>query len=263
MVMHSKDISSVRTSQKYDAGLFCKNLSRQISGNWIWSKINLHLAPGNKLALTGSSGSGKSLLLRTLAGLDVIESGPSGETGSINFDGKSLYEWEMPRYRTRVCYIPQNPVFFDETVETNLKRVFSLKVNQNRHYDRKKILAWLEQFSLSDAAAITSENVDVFEFLQRPAKDLSGGESQITALLRVLQIEPQVLLLDEPTASMDAELTKRFENLLDTWQKGNPEKNLDIGNTTPQRSWIWVSHNPDQLRRMCHDTHCLESVNGK
>ena len=138
--MHSTDISSVRTSQKSDAGLSCKNLSRQISGNCIWSNINLHLEPGKKLALTGSSGSGKSLLLRTLAGLDIIESASYGETGSINFNGKSVYEWEMPLYRTKVSYIPQNPVFFDETVETNLKRVFQLKANQNRHYDRKKIL---------------------------------------------------------------------------------------------------------------------------
>jgi ABC-type cobalt transport system, ATPase component len=56
--------------------------------------------------------------------------------------------------------------------------------------------------------------------LQRPAKDLSGGEAQITALLRVLQLEPQVLLLDEPTASLDAKLTGRFENLLEKMAKG-------------------------------------------
>ena len=154
--MHSTDISSVRTSQKSDAGLSCNNLSRQISGSWIWSKINLHLAPGDKLALSGSSGSGKSLLLRTLAGLDVIESAPSGETGTINFDGISLHDWEMPQYRTKVSFIPQNPVFFDETVETNLKRAFQLKAHQHRRYDQKQILAWLEQFSLPTTAGNSS-----------------------------------------------------------------------------------------------------------
>ena len=260
--MHSTDISSVRTSQKSDAGLSCKNLSRQISGNWIWSKINLHLAPGDKLALSGSSGSGKSLLLRTLAGLDVIESGLSGETGTINFDGISLHDWEMPQYRTKVSYIPQNPVFFDETVETNLKRAFQLKAHQHRHYDQKQILAWLEHFSLPTAAGNSSGVGDYSEFLQRPAKDLSGGEAQITALLRVLQLEPQVLLLDEPTASLDAELTGRFENLLEKWQKELPDSNSDTANTKPQRAWIWVSHNPDQLQRMCRNMFSLESENG-
>ena len=260
--MHSTDISSVRTSQKSDAGLSCKNLSRQISGNWIWSKINLHLAPGDKLALSGSSGSGKSLLLRTLAGLDVIESAPSGETGTINFDGISLHNWEMPQYRTKVSYIPQNPVFFDETVETNLKRAFQLKAHQHRRYDQKQILAWLEQFSLPTAAGNSSGIGDYSEFLQRPAKDLSGGESQITALLRVLQLEPQVLLLDEPTASLDAVLTGRLEYLLEKWQKELPDSNSDTANTKPQRAWIWVSHNPDQLQRMCRNMFSLESENG-
>lgn len=260
--MHSTDISSVRTSQKSDAGLSCKNLSRQISGNWIWNKINLHLAPGDKLALSGSSGSGKSLLLRTLAGLDVIESAPSGETGTINFDGISLHDWEMPQYRTKVSYIPQNPVFFDETVETNLKRAFQLKAHQHRRYDQKQILAWLEQFSLPTAAGNSSGVGDYSEFLQRPAKELSGGEAQITALLRVLQLEPQVLLLDEPTASLDTVLTGRFEYLLEKWQKELPDSNSDTANTKPQRAWIWVSHNPDQLRRMCRKTFSLESENG-
>ena len=74
-VMHSTDIPSRRTSQKSDSVLSGENLSRQVSGNRIWSKINIHLNPGERLALTGSSGSGKSLLLRTLAGLDVIDSG--------------------------------------------------------------------------------------------------------------------------------------------------------------------------------------------
>ena len=260
--MHSTDISSVRTSQKSDAGLSCNNLSRQISGSWIWSKINLHLAPGDKLALSGSSGSGKSLLLRTLAGLDVIESAPSGETGTINFDGISLHDWEMPQYRTKVSYIPQNPVFFDETVETNLKRAFQLKAHQHRRYDQKQILAWLEQFSLPTAAGNSSGVGDYSEFLQRPAKDLSGGEAQITALLRVLQLEPQVLLLDEPTSSMDVELTKLFEKLLEKWQREIPENQTNSPNSTPQRAWIWVSHNPDQLRRMCRNMFSLESENG-
>ena len=261
-MMHSTGIPSSRTSQKSDPVLSGENLSRQVSGIRIWNNINIHLNPGERLALTGSSGSGKSLLSRPLTGLDVIDAGPSGEYGSIIFEGKSLHEWEMPQYRTRVSYISQHPSFFDETVEANFKRVFHLKVHQNRQYDRKKILAWLEQLPLS---VITTENTgggDYSEFLNRPAKDLSGGEAQITALLRVLQLEPQVLLLDEPTAFQDTELTRFFEKLLENWQNGLLENHPDSSYASFQRAWIWVSHNAEQLRRMCRNTFCLDTDNG-
>jgi len=68
------------------------------------------------LALSGTSSDGKSLLLGTLAVLDVLEKVPPGEKDSISFSGKSMAEWEMPQYHTR-SYVPQNPAFPDETVE--------------------------------------------------------------------------------------------------------------------------------------------------
>ena len=178
-VMHSTDIPSMRTSQKSDPVLSGENLSRQVSGNRIWSKINIHLNPGERLALTGSSGSGKSLLLRTLAGLDVIDSGPSGEYGSINFEGKSLHEWEMPQYRTKVCYISQHPAFFDETVEANFKRVFHLKVHQNRQYDREKILTWLEQLPLPAITTVNTGGGDYSEFCNVPQKTFPEGKHRL------------------------------------------------------------------------------------
>jgi len=72
-VMYSMDITYRRTSQISDPVLSCENLSRQVSGNWIWSNITIYLNPGARLALTEFSGSGISLLLRTLDGLDAID----------------------------------------------------------------------------------------------------------------------------------------------------------------------------------------------
>ncbi len=97
--MHSKDTYSIGTSQKSKLLLQVKNISRKVSGNWIWKNMNFDLYEGQRIALSGTSGSGKNILLRTLAGLDVLEKGPSGEEGSINFSGKSITEWEMPEYR--------------------------------------------------------------------------------------------------------------------------------------------------------------------
>ena len=133
--MHSKDTYSSGTSQKSKLLLQVKNISRKVSGKWIWENISFDLYEEQRIAISGTSGSGKSMLLRTLAGLDVIEKGPSGEEGSIIFSGKSISEWKMPEYRIRIGYVPQYPSFPDKTVEECFKRVFSFKVNQNKFYD--------------------------------------------------------------------------------------------------------------------------------
>ena len=77
--MHSKDTSSLGTSQKSELLLQVNNLSRKVSGNWIWENISFELPSGQRLALSGTSGSGESMLLRNLAELDVFEKGPSGK----------------------------------------------------------------------------------------------------------------------------------------------------------------------------------------
>ena len=261
--MHFKDTSSTGTSQKLELMLHVKNLSRKVSGNWIWVNISFELSAGQRLALSGTSGSGKSMLLKTLAGLDVLEKGPSGEEGSISLSGKSMAEWKMPEYRTRIGYVPQHQAFPDETVEECFKRVFTLKANQNKFYDREKILLWLEQLSLSDTGKNNADKGDFRELLNHPVRELSGGEAQVVAIFRVLQLDPQVLLLDEPTASMDSELARLMEDLLKKWHKCSAEIFPAPTGPQAQRAWIWVSHNPEQLTRMCGHTYSLDTVDGK
>lgn len=260
--MHSKDTSSPGTSQKSELLLHVKNLSRKVSGNWIWENISFELSAGQRLALSGTSGSGKSMLLRTLAGLDVLEKGPSGEEGSISFSGKSITEWKMPEYRTKIGYVTQHPAFLDATVEECFKRVFTLKANQNKYYNREKILLWLEQLSFP-AGKNNSDKGDLTELLNRPARELSGGEAQVVAIFRALQLDPQVLLLDEPTASMDTELVRLMEDLLEKWRKCSADIFPAPTGQQAQRAWIWVSHNSEQLTRSCRQTYSLDANDGK
>ena len=261
--MHSKDTSSPGTSQKSELLLYVKNLSHKVSGNWIWENISFELSAGQRLALSGTSGSGKSMLLRTLAGLDVLEKGPSGEEGSISLFGKSMAEWKMPEYRTRIGYVPQHQAFPDETVEECFKRVFTLKANQNKFYDREKILLWLEQLSLPDTCKNNSDKGDFTELLNHPARELSGGEAQVVAIFRALQLDPHVLLLDEPTTSMDTELARLMEDLLEKWHKCSAEIFPAPTGQHAKRAWIWISHNTEQLTRMCGQTYSLDADDGK
>ena len=143
-----------------------------------------------------------------------------------------------------------------------MKRIFRLKAHQHLQYEREKILKWLKELVLPLTSSNSSGIADPSEFLKRPAKELAGGEAQIAALLRVLQLEPHVLLLDEPTSSLDTELTKLFEKLLVKWQTKIPEKQQNPPISTNRRAWIWVSHNPEQLQRMCSRTFRLDRENG-
>jgi putative ABC transport system ATP-binding protein len=77
-------------------------------------------------------------------------------------------------------------------------------------------------------------------FLSKQGRDLSGGEMQITALLRAIQLEPQILMLDEPTSALDQATTEAVERCVNQWQR---EADKD-------RSLVVVSHDTEQVRRM-------------
>lgn len=197
------------------------NLGRKINSQWLWRGINLILRPGMRLGLVGATGTGKSLLLRTLAGLDSVDE------GEIKLGDRSLTEYFIPQYRSLVAYLPQRPALFEGTVESNLKLVYNLSVHHQKHYHPQRVENWFVALGRSP------------DFLHKPAETLSGGESQLVALVRALQLDPVFLLLDESTASLDPKTTSQVESLIDHWLRENP-----------RRACIWTSHDPDQINRV-------------
>ena len=150
------------------------------------------------------------------------------DAGLIEWRGQPVLRADIPSYRRRVAYIAQRPAMVDGTVEDNMRYPFSLKVYRDRRFDRERAV---QLASLAGRAA---------DFLDKPAYDLSGGEAQIAALIRVLQVDPDILLLDEPTASLDPASALEIEALVDAW----------FGAAGLERASIWVSHDPVQARRV-------------
>ena len=187
----------------------------------MWRDLSFNLSPGESLGLTGPSGSGKTLLLRTIAGLEE----PDG--GEVSLEGRSLNDWYPPAYRSRVIYFHQQPAFLEGSVEENLRAVFSFGLHRERAFDRAGILAKLSSLGKDGS------------FLDKPADRLSGGEAQLVAFLRGLQLNPTILLLDEPTASLDPETTTQVETLVAEWMTQKPDHAV-----------VWTSHDPDQLNRL-------------
>jgi putative ABC transport system ATP-binding protein len=191
------------------------------------------LYPGECAALTGASGSGKTLLLRSLILLDPLSS------GKLYLCGKRVTKATLRRFRAKVSLLPQQPLVLDGTVEDGLRAPFELALYRGRQFDRQRALSVLKQLGWDDG------------FLGRDASELSGGEAQVVALVRALQLDPSVLLLDEPTAALDPQTTLKVEALLKAWLAGAPQN----------RAILWVSHDPAQQKRVA--TRGLSVVGGR
>jgi putative ABC transport system ATP-binding protein len=174
------------------------------------------------LAVIGPSGAGKTLLLRALALLDPLDE------GLVEWKGKSLSGSAVPAYRREVVYLHQRPSLFDGSIEANLRLPFSLKVHRSQTFDKVRILEML------DSVGRTAS------FLEKSTRDLSGGEAQIVALLRALPMNPSILLLDEPTTSLDEGTALAIEKLLAQWLFEAPAS----------RASLWVTHDVEQAHRI-------------
>jgi putative ABC transport system ATP-binding protein len=191
-------------------------------GSWLIRHVSLTVSAGESWAISGPTGSGKTVLLRTLAMLDAINE------GELRWNGAPVPNEQVPQFRRDVVYLHQKPALIAGTVEDNIQLPSQLQVAGGTTYDRDAAVASLERLGRTSG------------FLEKSSGDLSGGESQIVALLRAMQVKPSILLLDEPTAALDATATAAVEQLVSSWLNDSP--------TT--RATIWVTHNADQLERV-------------
>ena len=176
----------------------------------------------NKLAFWMATGSGKTLLMRALACLDSID------TGEILWHGEPIHGDAVPQFRRQAIYLHQRPALIEGTVEENLRLPFTLRIHRQCEFSRERIISLLGHVNRTGA------------FLERSSRDLSGGEAQIVALLRAIQLQPALLLLDEPTAALDDESMQMIEQLVNDWFEESPS----------DRAFVWVSHDKEQVARV-------------
>jgi tungstate transport system ATP-binding protein len=156
--------------------------------------INLEIEKGEVFALIGPTGAGKTTLLRLLDLLEVPTS------GRIYFDGVDVTRIGRLELRRRMAFVLQKPVVFNMSVYDNIACGLKWR-GKSRGEIREKVASLLGLVGLSDLS-------------DKNANTLSGGEAQRVAIARAVAVEPEVLLLDEPTANLDPISTLKIEELI-------------------------------------------------
>ena len=179
----------------------------------------LELRGGRLYVLKGENGSGKSTLLRLLALLQHPNSGEVSFAGvPVAWRGQALKQ-----LRQQITLLEQNPLLFSGSVERNL--AFGLK------------LRGISGCELQQRIEQTLEIVGLSGFQKRSAQELSGGETRRVGLARALCLQPQMLLLDEPTANLDVGQVAALERFL----VGLPEQGMMV---------VIASHDSGQPERL-------------
>ncbi len=201
------------------------------SGREILDDVELTIDDGQCVGVVGPSGSGKSSLLRAIALLDPWND------GELRFLGEPIHGDQVPPFRRRVVYVAQQPVIAPPTLRDDLRHVFRF-ASARGTLDEREVDSMLVRLGKQA------------NLLDQPVEQLSGGEKQIAALVRALCLSPQVLLLDEPTASLDAVATEAAETMIRQWRQASE-----------QRAVVWVSHDPRQIERVA--TQVIELHQGR
>lgn len=216
-----------------------KNLNLYYGDHQALYDVSLDVPENHVVALIGPSGCGKSTFLRTLNRMNDLIEGVRID-GEIQLDGESIYQEKMDlvELRKRVGMVFQRPNPFPLSIYDNVAygcRVHGLN-------DRKKLDEIVER-SLRGAALWD----EVKDRLKSSAMGMSGGQQQRLCIARVMAVEPEVVLMDEPCSALDPISTMKIEEMVAELKK--------------KYTIVMVTHNMQQAARVSDETAFF--LNGK
>lgn len=164
--------------------------------------VSFEIPPGQKLALIGESGAGKSTIAYALMRAREPQS------GSIRIDGSDLRAFDLDVVRRRIGYVPQHPRLFDRTLRYNLVYALEDGLPEPEDAELRELLALVKLEDLADGGGLDRR-------LGEGGHTLSGGERQRLCIARVLVKNPDVLIFDEATSSLDPVNEKKVQDAID------------------------------------------------
>ena len=188
---------------RHTVGLTLRNIHFAYGEEEVLRGINLELAPGEKVALVGASGGGKSTLIQVILGMYTPQQ------GEVLIDGVPVQRIGLPCLREHVATVLQHPALFNDTVRQNL--------TLGREKPDAELWEALRIAQLDATVAAMHDQLDTV--IGRQGVRLSGGQRQRLAIARMILSEPSVVILDEATSALDAETEFQLHRDLEAFLK--------------------------------------------
>jgi ATP-binding cassette subfamily B protein len=174
-----------------------ENINLTFGNKKIFNNFNLVLNGGIKTCIRGNIGSGKTTLLKMLVGLITYQ-------GNIYIDNQNINKCNYESIIKNIVYIPQHPKMFNKTMYYNL--------NYGSNYTEKEIWDIINKFNLTNFFNTFPNKLSTM--VGKEGKNLSGGQKQFISFVKALIQNKKIILLDEPTSSLDVNIKKLFIYLI-------------------------------------------------
>ena len=171
----------------------------------ILNKLNLSIQKGQKIALVGESGCGKSTILQLIQRLYDLNK------GDLELEGQNISSLSVPSVRSRLGIVSQEPVLFDRTIRENIQYG-----DNQRKVSMEEVVEAARKANIHEFIAALPQGYETKVGVH--GSQLSGGQKQRVAIARVLTRDPKILLLDEATSALDTESERVVQDALERAQ---------------------------------------------
>ncbi len=169
------------------------------TGNKVLKDFSLEIPACSSLAIVGGSGSGKTTLINLIIGFSLPDS------GKVEIDGVSTVDLDLSKFRKHLAVVPQQTMLFTGTLYQNL-------TYGNPYVTHSKVMDAIKEVGLDDYLNSLPDGLDTM--ISEGGSNLSGGQKQRLSIARALLRDPAIIILDEPTSSLDNENELRIREVL-------------------------------------------------
>lgn len=190
----------MKTITKDQSIIQIRQLKKSFGSLNVLNDINLFLKTGENLVVLGKSGSGKSVLVKLIAGLLAAD---SGEINVLNKEVTQLEREELNELRQHIGFLFQSGALYD-----------SMSVRENLEFPLLRIRKNLSEKERTDKIELVLEQVGLADAIDKMPSELSGGMRKRIGLARTIVVDPSIMLYDEPTTGLDPSTSKEISELI-------------------------------------------------